>query len=1555
MRKGARWYSMEMAGIVCLTGAKIIQLARQRIEQIGRPLELDTDGIWCIFPATFPENFTFKLKNGKIFPISYPCVMLNHLVHDQFTNHQYQELEDPQKKRYSTRSENSIFFEVDGPYRAMILPSSTEEDKLLKKRYAVFNDDGSLAELKGFEVKRRGELKLIKIFQSQIFKVFLEGGTLDECYGAVAAVANQWLDVIFSKGAHLDDNELFDLISENRSMSKSLEDYGMQKSTSISTARRLAEFLGDQMVRDKGLNCKFVISAKPHGLAVSERAIPVAIFQAEEGVRKHYLRKWLRDTSLTTFDIRDILDWQYYLERFGSVIQKLITIPAAMQGVPNPVPRIKHPDWLHKRVAAMNDKTRQFKITDMFKRKEVVEEDEEGMMVLDDPDDSDLENGTKDVKGKGKAVMADLEDIGSRKGEKSVLRDGRIVPVVHKTSKVLGKRKRRLPPPRRYQEDYSMLPACDHPENMPDARADYGAWLQFQKRKWKRRRAQREMHKALFGALEGDQVPQPGLSSGTLGVEAFFRQHTRNILSSSWQILQLAETDIPGDFRVWALVGGNLHALKMTVPRVFYINSRMPDPDEKNKRPDVKMVRTVRTLPRSRPCFHFYEVTMPEPTYQEMRSDFKKMKEHDQIEGIYETQVPVVFRALLKLGCIAAVDRKRVLSGRGLEDGFTLDEINHKDMDWQNRYLPAGTRLHYLYLFHAAHGSRQILGLFSTVLKRAWVFVVDPGKNKDAISNLKRMFAEKLGEKRAGVETNRSGLAPSQSIRRSRGGVSTEPNIIPYSEEMEITATFHGTEIEAMVAVSRTLREYQEQRRGATILAVRSPRATRQLLLDGISLINDFPVIKLPCHNKEDEFPALGWQQLYCKRMMAQYLALNDFLKERIALSRYADVPFCNIESDYTAFLTDLGVARRLKRADMILWYSQAEKPDLGGREVDIHQVVLSELIDPEINVPGCYDSVCMEIKIWDLTLNAFMQSTLLDAADGVGGPLGGSARATGRTIKKYIKGTETEMPAKGTNGGGGDDSQVTPASFSIIKSLIMGWADEVKRKNRFASYLLEHLYRWLTSKQSRMYDPALYAQVQNLMRRMFVQLVAEFKRLGGRIIYASFEKIVVATTKVDLTTAVGYGKYILEAICRKKIFETLDLRTERYWRFMTWMNTHDYGGLLCENSVELLRVHAAARVRSRKGRTFVMEQEEIVEKIQPVLTTDMEWNMGDYLPPAVQPLFAKIVGEYMYELQAFKQKELETMALAGENQVIPTGDSNPTTIFLRELVSTKLKRKVLKIVPDIVRKHEANPESPDYKFPVLPGAHFEMKEPALEFIKSVCAILGMHEGIDREVRMLKRDLLTMIGKFEYLPENHFVTPCEPFILRQVVCEFCNHAHDMDLTRDRELYPREPDGDGEHGTGARVVVWKCPNCEMEYDRKKMELELAEIYQMRILAFQMQDIRCSKCRLAKAEFLRDRCVVCLSLVKDELNADVFLRRMKAFRSIGKVYGMGALERQADWFIQKEEGEWPPPEKKKPNDGKQRPLDRKRIAALIKWICSERRKKQELELSRLRLRS
>ena len=48
-------------------------------------------------------------------------------------------------------------------------------------------------------MKRRGELQLIKNFQSSVFEAFLRGGTLEECYASVAQVADFWLDVLYSR------------------------------------------------------------------------------------------------------------------------------------------------------------------------------------------------------------------------------------------------------------------------------------------------------------------------------------------------------------------------------------------------------------------------------------------------------------------------------------------------------------------------------------------------------------------------------------------------------------------------------------------------------------------------------------------------------------------------------------------------------------------------------------------------------------------------------------------------------------------------------------------------------------------------------------------------------------------------------------------------------------------------------------------------------------------------------------------------------------------------------------------------------------------------------------------------------------------------------------------------------------------------------------------------------------------------------------------------------------------------------------------------------------
>ena len=699
MRKGSRWYSMEMAGVTCLTGAHIIQMARELVERIGRPLELDTDGIWCMLPATFPENVIFTLKNGKKLPISYPCVMLNHLVHDKFTNHQYQELVDPHLFKYKTHSDNSIFFEVDGPYRAMVLPTSKEEDKNLKKRYAVFNHDGTLAELKGFEVKRRGELKLIKIFQTQIFRFFLEGETLSDTYASVARVANRWLDVLHQHGSTLADEELIDLICENKSMSKALEEYGAQKSTSITTAKRLAEFLGLQMVKDKGLNCKYIIAAKPKHAPVTERAIPVAIFSAQNQVKRYFLRKWLREDP-SDMNPRALIDWDYYLERLSSVIQKVITIPAALQKVRNPVPRVGHPDWLQRRINVKDDRFKQKKMTDLFNKQPL---SELSMNALDH------------------RLPADLEDFGSTQLVKAKTGD---------IARMVQKRKQPEPASPANLDSYASLPS-----KMPSMTENYEEFLRYQKKKWKIQKQARLRRRQLFGE-------QSTPTTTTLG--GLFRNQAEMLFTNTWQILQLRGLETPGQIRAFVLIDKKIHSLTIKVPRQLFLNlksSELPDIEIEG----CAVEKVTHTLPNGHPSVHLFKLVLSEELYVREAQKLATLLHHPSVEGVYETQVPLTVRAVLDLGSLCTFDetQKGVL-GKGLDQGFDLSTLRRTPL--KTPYLLEAD-IGFIFLYHLVAGDRQILALFSTLKDEAHIILLNHSKDTQGLPNAEKIYSELLNRR----------------------------------------------------------------------------------------------------------------------------------------------------------------------------------------------------------------------------------------------------------------------------------------------------------------------------------------------------------------------------------------------------------------------------------------------------------------------------------------------------------------------------------------------------------------------------------------------------------------------------------------------------------------------------------------------------------------------------------------------------------------------------------------------------------------------------------------
>lgn len=1378
MRKGSRWYSMEMAGVTCLTGATIIQLARQLVERLGRPLELDTDGIWCMLPASFPENFAFKMKNGKKMNISYPCVMLNHLVHDKFTNHQYQTLVDKKNFKYETHSDNSIFFEVDGPYKAMILPTSKEEDKNLKKRYAVFNDDGSLAELKGFEVKRRGELKLIKIFQQQIFKFFLEGEDLTQCYTAVAKVANKWLDVLYSKGATLADEELMELISENRSMSKTLEEYGNQKSTSITTAKRLADFLGEQMVKDKGLNCKFIICARPRNAPVTERAVPVAIFSAEEPVKRAYLKKWLKEEPTDT-DPRAILDWDYYTERLGSVIQKLITIPAALQKVRNPVPRIAHPDWLQRRINIKDDKMKQKKLTDLFAKEPL-----------------------SDITNRNGIRMDDLEDFGAKllkpKPVNAAIASSQPAP----TSTV---QKRKSPEPENTD------PMAALPKSMPGPSDDYVGFLEYQKQKWKIQKQARIRRRQLFGDRRG--------GAGN-NIQQTFMKQAHITFMNSWQLLHLKPTDSPGIVMAYVLIDAKIHTLKIRVPRQVFLNLKSKElPDVEIEGCEVEQVNY--TLPNGHPSSHLFKLTVPEDIYFNEAAKFSQLFNHPSVEGVYEKQVPLNIRAVLRLGNLCTIDEQQhAVLGKGLEQGFDLTGLKRPAK--KRTYLDSSP-LAYIYISHITAGDRQIFGIFSTSSDRANVVILQKSRDSGQdLPNITKLYSELL----------------TQRVAEAAG--TNWQDCFPYQDKITFKITQVTTRRKAHLEIGDIVKQMRKDEIRPQMLVVQSSQ--RNLFVHEVPVLGEFPILPLKYDASDSSLPPLGWQAVVARRLIGHYLGLGSWILHLTALARHGDVPLCNLERDDPRFLIDIAYARRLQSNGVVLWWSPGPRPDHAGHERDDLTGPLDTIKMPNVNNPGTYSSVCIDLDVRNLAINTILTSSLINELEG----------ADSISFNPTAEGSE----------GLASESAFSNSAVLVLREMVKSWWAEACKGSTMADVLVQHLVRWVEDPDSFMYDRALHYYVQMMSRKAFQQLMADFRRVGSQVVFANANRLILQTTKAEVANAFAYSQYIIKSIKAKPLFHFIDLEIKEYWDYLVWYDEFNYGGKACE---------------------------EVSESDQQDFQTIMHWQMSTFLPKRLQPTFQDWVIEFIQLMQGLKRKATEDPDSTPRLTQLP--NQNGAENAKGEIILGKVfERPLKKVITGLINQHKRemlHPElAEDYSFPVLPGSHLHPRSPALELVKSLMQVLSLDKNITLEARLLRKELLALFEVREFSKEGTFANPSESLKLTQVSCDSCTMARDLDFCRDEDLLRSGGSSD------ANQVPWQCAFCGAEYDRVGIEERLLAMVESWTVEWSTQDLKCGRCGALRLNDFMEHCT-CSGEWTEVASGAEMTKKMAIMKRLAKYYGLRML--------------------------------------------------------------
>lgn len=87
------------------------------------------------------------------------------------------------------------------------------------------------------------------------------------------------------------------------------------------------------------------------------------------------------------------------------------------------------------------------------------------------------------------------------------------------------------------------------------------------------------------------------------------------------------------------------------------------------------------------------------------------------------------------------------------------------------------------------------------------------------------------------------------------------------------------------------------------------------------------------------------------------------------------------------------------------------------------------------------------------------------------------------------------------------------------------------------------------------------------------------------------------------------------------------------------------------------------------------------------------------------------------------------------------------------------------------------------------------------------------------------------------LEGNRIRSPSESFLMQDIMCKFCSYVRDIDILRDEQILS----GD-----------WIVNFVNILLDKNGIEKRLVDILQRKSLAYQLQDLVCSKCDLIKED-------------------------------------------------------------------------------------------------------
>ncbi|KAF7639302.1 DNA polymerase epsilon catalytic subunit [Meloidogyne graminicola] len=348
--------------------------------------------------------------------------------------------------------------------------------------------------------------------------------------------------------------------------------------------------------------------------------------------------------------------------------------------------------------------------------------------------------------------------------------------------------------------------------------------------------------------------------------------------------------------------------------------------------------------------------------------------------------------------------------------------------------------------------------------------------------------------------------------------------------------------------------------------------------------------------------------------------------------------------------------------------------------------------------------------------------------------------------------------------------------------------------QNLIADQLVVNMHRWLSNPNSLLFNPSIKNALNILMKKLCLLLVAEMQKLGAKIIFCSFKKIILSTERHSLPLAKSFINSLLISINKKPIFASLQLGIIHFSVILLWIDSSNYAYVYASDE------------EKKNGRV------------------EAKFGLANKITGEIKNKFiimiAGFIGMLWNKKKGFNEEELKDRELISEYSIK----------ILKEEIIDSLFRLTTKLVVLRPKLEEMAKENASLDIP-------------LEFINCACRVLSVNPALEDLVDNLRSQLLLIIqkdGTISKSQNNLIWIPPSPIILENIFCPKCLQNSDLDVNNNDD------------------TLFVCSYCRNEYPLSLIEEMLIERTSKMQASFALQDWKCVSCKKIGANFLIPYC-------------------------------------------------------------------------------------------------